>query len=238
MVGVLRWDPRGQGLCRHLQKDGFGGLTVPLGPEDGSRADVAASDVWQGICSSAGSPAAGPGETLPGRARSCTEPVGMRCPHPNRATACEGESKAWISFNCPATWEGLWVPLKVDSALGQTFTSLPLLQRLPCSQRTLLSSYNSDIGDSKTGSMLKKKKETSTWFLLQRQADMHATWGWTWPLGRSPLHFVQGRDLLSYVCPGVEYPEIKGRRLSPGHSQERRWPNAVAFSHLSSRWNT
>lgn len=31
--------------------------------------------------------------TLPGGARSCRELVGMGCPHPYRATACEGEFK-------------------------------------------------------------------------------------------------------------------------------------------------
>lgn len=85
--GFLRWDPRGHGLCRHLQKDGCGGLMVPFGPEDGSRADVAAVGVWQGSCP-AGSPAAG--GTLPGGAG---ELVGMGRPHPKRATACERESK-------------------------------------------------------------------------------------------------------------------------------------------------
>lgn len=70
----------------------------------------------------------------------------------------------------------------------------------PCSQRTVLSSYNSDIGDFKSGSILKKKTETSTWFLLQRQADMHVTMRMDVALGYSLLHFVPGRDLL----PGVE----------------------------------
>lgn len=65
--------------------------------------------------------------TLPGGARSCREPVGVGCAHPNRATACEGESKEWINFHCPATREGLLVPFKVGSALEQTFTPLPLL---------------------------------------------------------------------------------------------------------------
>lgn len=46
-LGLLWWDPHGHGLCRRLQKDGCMGLMVPFGPEDGSRANVAATGVWQ-----------------------------------------------------------------------------------------------------------------------------------------------------------------------------------------------
>lgn len=64
--GFLRWDPRGHGLCRRLQKDGCGGSMAPFGSEDGSRADMAAVGVWWGSCP-ARRPAAG--GTLPGGAR-------------------------------------------------------------------------------------------------------------------------------------------------------------------------
>lgn len=160
MAGVLSWDPCGQGLLRLLQKAGFGGLAVPLGLEDGSCASVAATDVWQGSCS-AGNPAQG-------GPRSCREPVGMGCPHPNRATACEGESKSSISFNCLPSERGCWCLSRWAVLLGKPSHSFLCCSIFPCSQRTLLSSYNSDTGDFKSRSIVKKKAETSTWFLPQR----------------------------------------------------------------------
>lgn len=107
----------------------------------------------------------------------------------------------------------------------------------PCSQRPLLNSHKSSLGAFKTRTVLKEKTETSTQFLLQRQADMCGTGGRTQPLRCSPLRLVQGRGLLSYVHPGMESPETRGR-LSSGHGQERRGSDAVAFSSLSPGWKT
>ena len=45
--GFLQWDPCGHGLCRETSA---GEWMVPLGPEDGRRAAVAALGGWQGGC--------------------------------------------------------------------------------------------------------------------------------------------------------------------------------------------
>lgn len=97
------------------------------------------------------------------------------------------------------------MPFKVGSGLGQAFIPLSLLQHLSL----FLSSYNSDIGNFKSRSILKKKTETRTWFLLQRQAD------------RCDMRMDMPPWLLSTaLCPvkDVKHPETKGRRLFPGHS--------------------